>query len=83
VDESRRLLGVLDGRLDGRMWIMGDDYGIADIATLGWVHNLVMFYQARELVACDGYTHVAAWLEHALARPAVQRGLAVPVREGG
>ncbi len=81
VDESRRLLGVLDGRLDGRMWIMGDDYGIADIATLGWVNNLITFYEARELVEYDGYAHVAAWLDRALARPAVQRGLKIPVRD--
>src|SRR3546814_6761597 len=40
-NESKRLLGVLDGRLAGRAWIMGDDYTIADIATLGWVNNLV------------------------------------------
>src|SRR3546814_15420145 len=53
VNESKRLLGVLDGRLEGRDWIMGDDYTIADIATLGWVNNLVTFYEARELVEFD------------------------------
>jgi GST-like protein len=40
VAESKRLLGVLEARLDGRDWIMGD-YSIADVATLGWVRNLV------------------------------------------
>jgi GST-like protein len=79
VDESKRLLGVLDGRLDGRDWIM-DDYSIADIATLGWVNNLVTFYEARELVAFDSFANVAAWLERGLARPAVQRGLGIPGR---
>ncbi|SFL24577.1 glutathione S-transferase N-terminal domain-containing protein [Rhodanobacter glycinis] len=78
--ESQRLLGVLDGRLDGRDWIMGADYGIADIATLGWVNNLITFYEARELVQFDRYANVAAWLERGLARPAVQRGLAIPAR---
>ena len=48
--ESRRLLGVLEGRLAGRDWLM-DDYSIADIATLGWVRNLIGFYGAAELVA--------------------------------
>jgi len=81
VDESKRLLGVLDGRLAGRDWIMGDDYTIADIATLGWVDNLITFYEARELVGFDGFGNVAAWLERGLARPAVQRGLRVPSRE--
>ena len=80
VAESRRLLGVLDARLDGRTWIMGDDYGIADIATIGWVHNLITFYEAREIVEYDKLSHVPGWLDRALARPAVQRGLLIPAR---
>jgi GST-like protein len=78
--ESKRLLGVLDDRLEGRQWIMGDAYSIADIATLGWVRNLIGFYGAREIVGFDQFTHVAAWLERGLARPAVQRGLDIPKR---
>jgi GST-like protein len=79
VDESRRLLGVLEGRLDGRDWIM-DEYSIADIATLGWVRNLVTFYEARDLVGFDALGNVPAWLERGLARPAVRRGLEIPKR---
>ncbi len=78
VKESKRLLGVLDDRLAGRDWIMGNDYSIADIATLGMVNNLITFYEARELVDYDSLTHVPAWLERALARPAVVRGLQIP-----
>jgi GST-like protein len=80
VAESQRLLGVLDARLDDRTWLMGDDYTIADIATAGWVRNLIGFYEARELVQFHRYAHVAAWLDRALARPAVQRGLVIPSR---
>jgi GST-like protein len=79
VDETKRLLGVLEGRLDGREWIM-DDYSIADVATLGWVRNLIGFYEARELVDFDSLRNVPLWLERGLARPAVQRGLAIPKR---
>ena len=79
-DESKRLLGVMDRRLDGRPWIMGEDYSIADISMLGWVRNLVGFYGARELVEFDALKHVPTWLERGLARPAVQRGLAIPAR---
>ena len=79
VNEAKRLLGVLEARLDGRAWIM-DDYTIADVATLGWVRNLITFYEARELVDFDGLTHVPAWLERGLARPAVQSGLTIPER---
>ncbi len=78
VAESRRLLGVLETRLDGREWIMDADYTIADIATLGWVRNLVGFYGAGDLVGWDDLKHVPAWLERGLARPAVQRGLEIP-----
>ncbi len=79
VAEAKRLLGVLDGRLEGRDWLM-DEYSIADVATLGWVRNLITFYEARELVGFDSLTHVPAWLERGLARPAVQRGLEIPAR---
>ena len=79
-DESKRLLGVLEARLDGRQWIMGDEYTIADISMLGWVRNLIGFYGARDLVAFDALTRVPTWLERGLARPAVQRGLDVPKR---
>src|SRR3546814_2566776 len=61
---------MLVGRLEGRTWIMGDEYTIADIATLGWVDNLIGFYEARELVEFDRFGNVAAWLERGLARPA-------------
>ncbi|MFC7377873.1 glutathione S-transferase N-terminal domain-containing protein [Brevundimonas sp. GCM10030266] len=77
VAEATRLLTVLDDRLEGREWIMGD-YSIADVATLGWVRNLVGFYEAGELVKFDELKNVPSWLERGLARPAVQRGLNIP-----
>jgi len=79
-DESKRLLGVLETRLDSRQWIMGDDYTIADISLLGWVRNLVGFYGAGEVVEYAKLKNVPAWLERGLARPAVQRGLEIPKR---
>ena len=80
VAESKRLLGVLDGRLDGRTWVMGDEYTIADISMLGWVRNLIGFYEARDLVEFDSFKNVGAWLERGLTRPAVQKGLNIPTR---
>lgn len=79
VSESKRLLGVLDARLQDSEWIMRD-YSIADIASLGWVRNLIGFYGAGELVGFDDFANVAAWLERGLARPAVQRGLKVTTK---
>lgn len=75
--QSMRLLDVLDGQLAGRQWLMGAEYTIADISTLGWVRNLIGFYGARELVEFDALSHVPAWLDRWLERPAVRRGLEV------
>ncbi|WP_395069548.1 glutathione S-transferase N-terminal domain-containing protein [Paraburkholderia silvatlantica] len=80
VAESRRLLAVLDQRLEGRKWIMGDEYTIADIATFGWVRNLVGFYEAGDLVGYADFKNVARVLEAFVARPAVARGLNIPPR---
>ena len=80
VTESRRLLGVVEQRLEGRQWIMDDDYTIADISMLGWVRNLIGFYGARDLVGFDALKSVPAWLECGLKRPAVERGLNIPKR---
>lgn len=78
VNESKRLLGVLDVRLAGRTWIMGDDYSIADIAVLPWIRCLHVNYQAEELLDLQSYRNVQRVLSAWLARPAVQRGLDMP-----
>ena len=58
-----------------------DDYSIADIALLGWVRNLIGFYNARDLVGFDTLNNVPTWLERGLDRPAVQRGLKIPSKD--
>ncbi|WP_292937794.1 glutathione S-transferase N-terminal domain-containing protein [Noviherbaspirillum sp.] len=78
VAESKRLLGVLNQRLAGRIWIMGDDYTIADIATLPWVRNLIGFYEAGDLVGIKDFPHVTRALDTFLARPSVAKGLQIP-----
>ncbi|MBX3634845.1 MAG: glutathione S-transferase N-terminal domain-containing protein [Rubrivivax sp.] len=80
VAEARRLLGVLDRRLAGRAWMMGDDYTVADIAVFPWVNNLVAHYGAGELVGYGDFAQVERVLRAFLARPAVQRGLTIPAR---
>ncbi|MGF6693823.1 GST-like protein [Metapseudomonas resinovorans] len=81
VQESARLLAVLDQRLEGRDWIMGDQYSIADIATFPWVRNLIGFYEAGELVQFERFANVKRVLDAFLARPAVVRGLGIPKRD--
>jgi GSH-dependent disulfide-bond oxidoreductase len=78
VNESRRVLGVLNERLAQRSWIMGDTYTIADIAIFPWVRNLIGFYEAGELVGIKDFPNVTGRLEAFVARPAVVRGLEIP-----
>ena len=80
VAESKRLLGVLNRRLEGRAWIMGDDYTIADIATFPWVRNLIGFYEAGELVNIEEFPNITRVLAAFVARPAVAKGLEIPKR---
>ena len=80
VAESKRLLGVLEKRLTGRDWMLGDAYSIADIAIFPWVRNLVGFYEAGELVGFTDFPNVARVLAAFVARPAVAAGLAIPKR---
>jgi GST-like protein len=78
VAESKRLLAVLDKHLEGRSWIMGEEYTIADIATFPWVNNLIGFYGAGELVGFEEFKNVARVLKAFVERPAVARGLQIP-----
>ncbi|RZF28953.1 glutathione S-transferase [Paraburkholderia sp. UYCP14C] len=80
IAESKRLLGVLEQRLEGRAWVMGDQYSIADIAIFPWVRNLVGFYEAGELVGIQDFPNVRRVLAAFVERPAVVRGLNIPPR---
>jgi GST-like protein len=78
--ETQRLLGVLERRLEGREWIMGDELTIADISLIGWIHNLTAKLDAGQLVQYEELKNVPTWLKRCLARPAVRRGLDIPAR---
>jgi GST-like protein len=80
IAEAKRLLAVLDRRLSEGTWIMGDDYGIADISTFPWVGNLIGFYDAGELVGFTDFTHVTRALNSFKQRLAVIRGSEIPKR---
>jgi GSH-dependent disulfide-bond oxidoreductase len=80
-DETRRLLRVLDDRLDGRAHIMGEAYTVADIATWPWVRTMVGFYDAAEHVEWDQLANVPAWLARCAERPASQKAINIPRRD--
>jgi GST-like protein len=65
--ECQRLYGVLDRRLEARDWIAGD-YGVADMASWGWV-----WFHRMHGVDLGEYPEVARWFFAMAERPAVQR----------
>ncbi|MCP9758747.1 glutathione S-transferase family protein [Aquitalea sp. S1-19] len=72
-DETLRLYGVLDRQLADHRFVAGSDYSIADIALYPWVAR-----HEWHMVALADFPHVQRWADMMAARPAVQRGMAVP-----
>ena len=73
-NETRRLYEVLNARLAEAQYLAGE-YSIADIATYPWVS-----VHEWAGVSFDGLEHLQRWMAAIAARPAVQRGMAVPER---
>ncbi|MEX0584395.1 MAG: glutathione S-transferase N-terminal domain-containing protein [Natronospirillum sp.] len=73
LNESKRLLKVLDDHLAQSAYLAGDTYSIADIATFPWV-NALDFYGAKDLLEYASFSHVKRWSELCNARPAAQTG---------
>lgn len=72
--EAHRLYGVMDKRLGETAYLAGDDYTVADIATYPWV----MRWNWHEIDLPNVCPNVWRWAEAIGARPAVERGMAVP-----
>lgn len=78
IDESKRLMAVLEKELADKDWIAGN-YSIADIAIAPWLRALD-FYGVKELLGWEDHKNLVAYLERFVARPAVQKGLVTPPR---
>jgi GST-like protein len=72
-NEARRLYGVMDARLGGNEFFAGRDYSIADMAIYPWVAR-----HEWHRVDLAAFPNVKKWYDRVGARPAVQRGMAVP-----
>ncbi|MEP3048521.1 MAG: glutathione binding-like protein [Roseibium sp.] len=80
-DEVKRLLGVLDQRLEGREFLMGNEYSIADITSWPWVRTIDGFYEAADHVELETRKNVVRWYEACLARPASEKATNIPARD--
>ena len=72
-DEVHRLYGVMNNRLYDRQYLAGEDYSIADMAAYPWTVSWAL--QGIDLAE---FPHFKRWFDEISARPAVQRGLAIP-----
>ena len=77
INESRRLYEVLDRQLAGREWLV-NDFSIADIANWCWTRTYKWSGVSRE-----GLPHLVRWMDTLKARPALRRGIDVPVKTQG
>nr|WP_321526669.1 glutathione S-transferase N-terminal domain-containing protein [uncultured Cohaesibacter sp.] len=80
IDESKRLLNVLNKELADQDWIAGD-YSIADMAIAPWLRPIVGIYEAADLVDFNSYGNVVDYLNRFMDRPAVQKGINIPPRD--
>src|SRR5436190_1645692 len=80
-NEVGRLNRVLNRRLDESHWLAGDEYSMADIITFPWIRTATEpspRFAERGYVDLGEYPAMKRWYDEIAARPAVQRGLAVP-----
>jgi len=84
--EVQRLCSVLENQLkDGRTYILGDEYTIADMAILPWFQAIkgggyrhANGVRAKEFLSVtENYPNACRWAEMLMARPQVKRGMIV------
>lgn len=72
LQETQRLYGVLNRQLDKNVYIAGENYSIADMATYPWVAA-----HERQRIDLAGYPAVRNWFERVKSRPATQKAYAL------
>ncbi len=72
INETNRLYGVLDHRLEGRAFIAGDDYTTADMACYPWIVPW-----KRQQQNLDDFPALRRWFDAIRARPATVRAYAL------
>lgn len=75
-------MDVLDKHLEGKTYLVNEEYTIADIAWFPWIRCLDTGYNGREDLGLDSYKNVTKWLERCLARPTVAKALTITSATG-
>ena len=77
-DEAIRLLTVMEKRLSAARYLGGEEYSIADMATYPWIATAMSMLRPALGEAAGNLPSIDRWMAELAARPAVQRGMAVP-----
>lgn len=77
VKEVNRILAVLEARLQGQTYFVGNEYTIADIAVLPWF-RVAVIHPIGQMLSLGDKPNLKAWWERVSARPAVVKGLSIP-----
>jgi GST-like protein len=75
--ETKRICDVLDRHLEGKLFVCGDEFSIADCCLMPWFRVFDHGYDAAEFLQTSAYRNLNMWIERVSERPAVQRGLRV------
>jgi len=81
--EVQRLCSVLDLHLKDKVYLVNNEYTIADMAIFPWIRQLLIGYKhssghtAASVLSMEKYTNILKWYENILNRPAVQKGITV------
>ena len=81
LNETKRLLGVLDRHLEGKDFVAAGQYTLADMAIWPWI-RAYDFYESTEVLGLADLKNLTRWYEACLARPASQKALNIPDRNG-
>jgi len=72
--EAKRHYSILDDRLAGRDFVLGDDYSIVDMAVWGWAR---LMPRVLDPAAWDDLTNLKRLIDDITARPAAKRVIAL------
>lgn len=75
--ESKRILGVLDKHMSNRQFLVGEQYTIADMATVPWINALSEFYKADIKLELGQFRNVHNWVQLVLKRPKTAAGMMI------
>ena len=75
--EVSRIMTVMDTRLEGKAYLAGDEFSIADVACIPWI-RLCKIHPVAVNLPFDANKNLVQWWDRVASRPAVKRGLANP-----